>query len=286
MKRKMASKGFTLIELLVVMGLMALLTAMIFSNSFGMSQAASYAAAQEAVYNTLQMARQRACIDGKDVYVIIQNEKDKPHQLAIIEGYGRISVEYQHGTHPDSKIEADGFIVDNEYSLQRPSKTAKVEIYNFSSLAKAQLVAVRDEDENDFIPEIDISNHKREVLEEKQFKHHIRQLWLAPAKEGTRTLPLQANDWQFGTTYGFSVLPPQKIPKGFELSLDNGDTICFYSDGTSGVCNFKNGHNGDRNSTTATLLVTEKIARKSSKPIKIVVKSGNVTVEESAKTRK
>lgn len=294
MKRRNAQRpsGFTLIELLVVMGLMALLTAMVFSNSFGMSQAASYAAAEETVYNVLQTARQRACIDGQDVYVVVVADKGRAGGqacLAIIEGSGLVSVGYQQGVHPDKgKAVSDGeagvlkgcagFIVDNGYSMQRPDK-AEVDVYNLTSLGKAVLVDVRDEDKADLVPLVDVRGGARHVVRDAGlFDHSIRQLWIKPAEDA----PFSAADWKAGTTYGFAILPPQRIPKGFVVSVDGGDTVCFYADGTSGVCDFKGG-GGAGGHGVATVKVTESMARKNSRPIEFQVRQGNVEIKKSAR---
>lgn len=289
MKRRMANRGFTLIELLVVMGLMALLTAMVFSNSFGMTQASAYSAAQETVYNVLQMARQRACIDGKDVYVILKTEDEKRPTLAIIEGYGRIAIEYKAGIRenaPDGD-KSKGYFVDNGYSMQRPTESS-VDIYNLTSGGQARLAGVDDKDEQDFIPEIDASRGQRTVADQFQFEHKVRQIWLAPVPKvgNSPAIPVTAGDWKAGELYGFSILPDQRLPKGFKIKLDKGDTICFYADGTSGVLDFSSGQGNTRNHDDVMIEVAEAVERKagqSDKTIRYSVKNGNIKFEASAK---
>lgn len=305
MKRRMANRGFTLIELLVVMGLMALLTAMVFSNSFGMSQATSYTAAQDTVFNVLQMAHQRACIDGKDVYVHLINPdptiapQDSP-RLAIIEGYGRISRGYESGTYPRQKelneknkrehthINVTGFFVDNGYSLSR-SEEDETDIYNFDSGDRAKLVGVIYGDssrESLPVPDINISGGNRIPEEDGfYFEHRIRQLWLAPSESGS----ISQSKWETGDMYGFAIMPDQRLPKGFTATVKEGiDTICFYADGSSGAINFTAGQGRTKNHGKATIqlaMTIDKDAgdRAKKRMIEIVVSGGDITVKSSAK---
>ena len=88
--------GFTLIELMVVMGLMILISSIVVSGTFGMTRSSSYRVAEDIVFNTLQMARQRACTDGKRVivaFMVDRSDNYEDNALSIVEATGTITEE-------------------------------------------------------------------------------------------------------------------------------------------------------------------------------------------------
>ena len=66
-----ARAAFTLMELLVVMSIMLIVSTILVAGYFGMTRAASYTAAETDVFNHLQLARQRASLDGTRVFVAV-----------------------------------------------------------------------------------------------------------------------------------------------------------------------------------------------------------------------
>ena len=66
--------GFSLIELLAVMAIVAMLSTLAVTSYFSAIRGMSSRTARDNFYNALMMARQRACIDGCRVSLIVFNE--------------------------------------------------------------------------------------------------------------------------------------------------------------------------------------------------------------------
>lgn len=263
--KKFKESGFTLIELLMVMMLMVLITTITVTGSFGMSRAASYTAAQDLVYNTLQIAKQRACLDGKPVFVVFQDFET----ILVVEGVGTVS-----------KILKDGgSFFDRtatfEIKERTDGKSTNVTIWNLTTGAHAgNVIATPEVEGTDTIPGLDVSADFGFV--------HCR---ITPRKDFNKS------EWNERDAYGFEVMPAKKLPKGFRLKFgsakDNAiknEIIVFNPDGTGGVG--KKDSNGKivADNSDAYIDVYEKI--KEDDPgtyIGIIVSSGVVSFNKKGK---
>lgn len=247
-------KGFTLIELMMVMLLMAIITTITASGSFGMSRAAAYSAAQDVVYNTLQAAKQRACLDGKRVFVVFQ-DKDT---ILIVEGAGSIT-----------KVLATGFS-DRTAALEISSAgNSGVTVWNLSTTtgvhARNVIASVRGNSGTEKIPGLDTDIYP------KSFSYEYEQCVITPRGDANNKDDpgnFNKSDWKEGDVYGFEVMPAKKMPKGFEIGFNGisnepkNSILYFNPDGTSGNC---------------TVYIYEKIAKDETKAVKITVNNGIIS---------
>lgn len=270
--KKISKSGFTLIELLMVMLLMVLVTTITVSGSFGMSRAASYTAAQDVVYNTLQNARQKACLDGKRVFVVLQDNET----MLVVEGVGTVTGK---GT---------GGIYDRTATFRIPQPTSSrpgPTVWNLSTGAHVKNVFTRTansnnedcywvEDEED-IPCVDESQDGR--FSDFRFGYRHCNITVSSGNP--------FSSWNIGDAYGFEVMPAKKMPKGFRIGLggvqnapDNA-IIVFSPDGTGGL-GIVQSSGITVGSGDVHLYVSEKIAGgDANKAIHIVISEGIISVE-------
>ena len=82
-----ARAAFTLMELLVVMSIMLIVSTILVAGYFGMTRAASYTAAETDVFNHLQLARQRASLDGTRVFFLLIDS----NSYVLVHGAGTLT---------------------------------------------------------------------------------------------------------------------------------------------------------------------------------------------------
>lgn len=215
MKTRRGKSGFTLIELLTVMAIMVLVTTIAISNYFGMNRSASFRAAQDVVYNTLQMAKQRACINGRNIYVVFLTKTD----FCVVEYYGTIS-----------EVNATA-MYDYYPDTVAPTTNTLMRIWNLTQA-------------NSYIPDGCITNSTRNglsvPLRKSSTKYSIKNV---RAITGTKH-----GAWKVGDEYGIEVMTVQRAPKGYEIGfgsktsqadLEKGKVMAvkFEPDGTISAIN-------------------------------------------------
>lgn len=96
-KRACGRPGFSLLELLAVMAIMSMLTTLAVSSYFAAIRGMTRRSAVKHFANTLILARQRACMEGAFVSVVIYNEitgvkdTDITPSYVICKGIGRVT---------------------------------------------------------------------------------------------------------------------------------------------------------------------------------------------------
>ena len=193
--------GFTLIELLTVMAIMVLVTTVAISNYSGMARAAAYRAAQDVVFNTLQMAKQRACIGGHDVFVVFPST----NEFSLIEGNGTISRIDNIGRLYDFYPDFETAVVTNcIWNLSNPSVTNSVKMY-FDNV------------------NFDVPLHSG-----NDTVYGISNVRIMEVQGGGK------KQWAVGDKYGTEVAQSQRVAKGYKIDVDSADkAVCFHPDGSS-----------------------------------------------------
>ena len=260
------NQGFTLIELMIVVGIMVLISAIVVSSSFGLSRASGYSAAENVVYNTLQLARQKACTDGKRVVVAFVSEKDKyeDDSLTAIEATGTVT---------GGGKNVGNYIQDRCANLAKYTASGKQSSGESSATlwnlrTGARVVGFR------ISIKKDISDDIPGTAKKGKFYYDATQI--NPLSGGS------FSNWEKGDPYGFEILPVQYLPKGFKIGLGStsaspaNTAIVFEPNGTS----FRANADGlTKAGDAAELWVYEEIAKsESSRAIKIKVDKGVVTV--------
>ncbi len=211
-----ARAAFTLMELLIVMGIMGFMTAVVTASYFGMTRAASYNASAGSVTKMLQLARQRANIDGSPVHVII---KDKSSYV-LVGILGNFTGDMKSSSSAGAMGEIHDIYTDlNEFT---DDTTTLPRIWNLGTEDTPKCldgiikrVRVRD---NVFIPNLFNEDYSplTTVIEFKSYE----------------------GNWDKGDRYGFEIFPEQTLPKGFNFgngsatALTSQKELIFYPDGT------------------------------------------------------
>jgi type II secretory pathway pseudopilin PulG len=118
--------AFTLIELLVVIAIIMIVSSILVASFFGMIRGSSYAAVEKNVFNTLTLARQRACIDRSRVCLMFQNSND----FVVVRAAGRVTrVDYANG----KVYDAYGDLSDDNAYTGTSGGPQGIKIYNMDT---------------------------------------------------------------------------------------------------------------------------------------------------------
>ncbi len=262
---KIRREGFTLIELMVVAGIMVLVTAIVVSSTFGMTRASGYTAAENVVYNTLQLAHQKACTDGKRVVVAFVGDQDEygDNSLTAIEAVGTVSEE-----------DAGNYIQDRCANMAKYTKDGKKDkgessndtVWNLETGAKVKSFTIQIKEVPGSIP----------GTTKDRFSYTVTQL--NPKAGGSGSF----SGWKKGAPYGFQIIPVQVLPLGFKIGMGAVGTspasslIVFEPNGSS----FRANANGmTKAADVAELWIYEEIAKDDKdRAIRIRVDKGVVKV--------
>ena len=258
MKRR---NGFTLIELMVVMGLMVLISSIVVSGSFGMTRSSSYRVAESTVFNTLQMARQLACTDGKRVVVAFA---DKDNALSVVVATGTIWEDVKGAYIQDrcanlakytgSGVQVGGKSTNTVWNLRTGAKFSGFTLTSDKNIEPQRIPGGGND----------------------KYAYAVSQL--------TPRSGFDKSFWKKGDPYGFQVTQPLVLPKGFKIgfgsvgSSPGGRLLVFEPDGTGFVgTSSKTGIT--QSSTTAELYLYEEIfSSDAKKAVHIKVANGIVSV--------
>lgn len=194
MKRK-GNGGFTLVELLVVVGLMVLVTSIVTTGAFGLSRGASFTSSKSTVSSMLEYARQKACIDGKDVVVCFY-EYERPggnyYSMGLFQRAGVVT-RIAGNTIADRYNTFSSDVENHEICNIGNGKVAKVVSYNNNSSREVPLSWLKDSG----------GNQVKVTYSEAQF-----------------TLS-SAQGFREGDGYGFALSDRKDFPKGFGMRFDS-----------------------------------------------------------------
>ncbi len=253
--------GFTLIELLVVMGIMILIGAVIVSSSFGMSRASGYQAAENVVYNTLQLAHERACTAGKRVVVAFVGNQNpyEDDSLTAIAAVGTVSEEVVGNYIQDRCANLAKYTENGKQNTGESSDT----VWNMATGAKVEGF------------DIEITTPAGRPFPDGSTGAYAYGVTQLRARKGS------FSGWKKGDPYGFQIIPVQVLPKGFKIGMGSvgaspSDTlIVFEPSGGS----FKASAAGMRDQGgVAELYIYEEISKNDpSRAIRIKVDNGVIS---------
>jgi len=246
-------QAFTLMELLVVMSIMLIISTILVAGYFGMTRAASYTAAETDVFNHLQLARQRASLDGTRVFFMLIDS----NSYVLVHGVGELTADMAQATTPAGKHR----FYDAYADLQTFTNDAsRVRVWNM--------------DKNVYGDDATVDATGDETLDAYpgSAERYARDTCMFEARLQNGT---KYDQWKKGDCYGFELYPRQVLPKGFFFDLGTAKslTIVFKPDGTAGQLKI----GGDVDNVDTTVTVFEKITTGDKGEIKIkVAKNGDI----------
>jgi prepilin-type N-terminal cleavage/methylation domain-containing protein len=239
--------GFSLIELLAVMAIVAMLSTLAVTSYFSAIRGMSSRTARDNFYNALMMARQRACIDGCRVSLIVFNEaaafdasgtaiSDLAASFVVCRELGRFS--FVSGNFLFDEFSDLGSLFRKKQAGDSANTSAgSVKLYNLSQGAWTlvgpyvdwKTVGSSADSSAELLYSGGSFSIKAHALE--RLKRHRIDREYEP-------------DWKTGDSYGVEITPIKSLPKGFvfdELNnnLTSGDTlkdvrsVTFEPDGTA-----------------------------------------------------
>jgi prepilin-type N-terminal cleavage/methylation domain-containing protein len=206
----MKRQGFTLLEMLIVITIMIFLTTISVMNYFGSMRAAGYTTVSNNVFSALLMARQRACVDNKQVMLMLVNATN----YAVYSAIGEVTAIV-----PDTfGAPSGGMVLIDEYS-DLTSWTLPTVV----NMSRPQSIAS--------VYSAGLSRHVRsEVNASGDFEPFTNNCFAIHA--------VLSGEWTEGDRYGIEVFSPQMLPKGFVFDPDTMTlpseqrVVLFAEDGT------------------------------------------------------
>lgn len=237
--------GFSLLELLAVMTIVAMLSTLAVTSYFSAIRGMEIRTACDSFYNALAMARQRACIDGCRVSVMIFNEaadfdpssgdvSDLAASFVVCRELGRLS-----------SVSGGGNRLVDEFSelptLFRPKREADsetsagaVKLYNLTQGAWTLVAPYYEE----------TSSRANLIYSGGSFGIKAHALVRLTGKGTASGAGGRSGvDWRAGDSYGVEILPVKTLPKGFvfgelentpasDKALTDLRSVTFEPDGT------------------------------------------------------
>ncbi|HNX35096.1 MAG TPA: type II secretion system protein [Kiritimatiellia bacterium] len=238
--------GFSLLELLAVMSIMAMLSALAVTSYFSAIRGMARRSAVKHLVNTLVLARQRACLEGSRISVVIYN---------AVSGYDKVSNE---------EIVVPSYVVCKEIG-KISYQASEYLIDEFASLDKIfgsgeNLNDLKEDGERNSIRVYNLTNggwwevYPKVMEQNGVFTDRASALEIAknpaatvkydiPAfafvKNKSVANPNEPSSWEVNDAYGIEAAPVNSLPRGFwfEKLKDktNKGVICFtfLPDGTA-----------------------------------------------------
>ncbi|MBP5510725.1 MAG: prepilin-type N-terminal cleavage/methylation domain-containing protein [Kiritimatiellae bacterium] len=250
--RVVFKKGFTLVELLTVMAIMAMLSTIAVSSYFTAIRGMARRSALKHLANTFVLARQRACMEGASMSVMIFNEitgYDNTEAstgsgtsfnptYVICRKLGRISCLPDNGSGKgdhlvDEFLSLDvlfGSILDeNETNYKRDHELESFRLYN---LTRGKWSDVYPKVVEELLDNRTSSAKGSESFsDQKKYKHDLPVYAFIVQNQNSV-------NWRVCDAYGIEVSPPNTLPRGFifpDLNEDKEEdviTVTFNPDGT------------------------------------------------------
>jgi len=235
-KKRKRSRGFSLLELLAVMSIMAMLTTLAVTSYFNAIRGMTRRSAAKHFANSLILARQRACLEGVRVSVMVFNEitgydGSNPTVVpsyVVCKEVGKIS------------FKSGDMLIDEFAPLDKMFGTAAA---SGSYLGSMRLYNLTQGGWWQVKPSVE-----KHDLTSRGSAYQPSKSYTIPAYGFTKNSNVKnSNDatWKVGDTYGVEASPPGSLPKGFKfVELDGASNnepdnvnearfITFLPDGTA-----------------------------------------------------
>lgn len=213
--------GFSLLELLAVMAIVAMLSTLAVTSYFSAIRGMGTRTARRNFTNALSMARQRACIDGCRVSLIIFNEvaefgpdgkvKDLAASYVVCRELGRISFVRSDKLFDEFADLENLFTGGSSSGSAAASVAGAVKIYN---LTRGTWTLVKPGAVQDTVgspAELHYSDPNN------KFSIKAFALQQIPGIQSSGKYGKETN-WKIGDSYGIEVMPVQALPKGFKFN--------------------------------------------------------------------
>ncbi len=222
MKKDSSRKGgFSLLELMAVMAIVAMLSTLAVTSYFSAIRGMGRRTARRNFTNALSMARQRACIDGCRVSLIIFNEvaefeadgakfKDLAASYVVCRELGRISFVRSNRLFDEFADLGALFKSGSLSAAPAGSVAGAVKIYNLSqgTWALVKPGAVQD-----------TVGSPAELLYSDPGNTFPIQAYALQQLSGAGLRSVGGKTgWAVGDSYGIEVMPVQSLPKGFQFN--------------------------------------------------------------------
>ena len=234
-KKRKHSRGFSLLELLAVMSIMAMLTTLAVTSYFNAIRGMTRRSAVKHFANSLILARQRACLEGVRVSVMVFNEITgyEGSEVAVVPSYvvckevGKISNISQ------------GKLIDEFAPLDKMFGTAAAGASYLGSMRLYNLTQGKWWQVNPSVVSHNLSGRASAYQPPKSYT--------LPVYGFTKNANVKNSNeatWNVGDTYGVESAPPGSLPKGFKfVELDGASNnepdnvskvvcVTFLPDGT------------------------------------------------------
>ena len=238
--KRSARRGFSLLELLAVMSIMAMLTTLAVTSYFSAIQGMTRRSAVKHFVNALILARQRACLEGTRVSVVLFNEVtgyEKDRELVapsfvVCKEIGRISfVEANKFGDEFSDLGSMFNNAQTETLKQNASYRGSIRIYNLTQGRWSQV--------RPWVSIEQVSDRESALKPGTLYDMSV----FAFQEYTTSEVP-NANraTWKIGDSYGIEASPINSLPRGFEFvgmetdgnnSSTKSKCITFQTDGRS-----------------------------------------------------
>ena len=226
-KNKRFADGFSLLELLAVISIMAMLSTLAVTSYFSAVRGMASRSAQRNFQSMLVFARQRACIEGARVSLMVFNEvglydadgktvKDWIPSYVVCKEIGRLSLVsgtrlFDEFSDLDKMFSVKQGNDDNEYS-----ESDGVRLYN---LTAGQWTMVYP-----YVEEAVPGGSDAKLLYSNVSKKIKAYAFTTTGKRSSGN-----KEWRAGDAYGVEVTPVQKLPRGFTFSgLSENDSAVQY----------------------------------------------------------
>lgn len=223
-------RGFSLLELLAVMSIMAMLTALAVTSYFNAIRGMTRRSAVKHFANSLILARQRACLEGVRVSVMVFNEitgynaKNEPEivpSYVVCKETGRITAISQ------------GKLIDEFASLDKMfPKPAGMSAGYLGSMRLYNLTQGKWTQVFPWAESHNLTGRHSSYLP-KSYEYPVYGF-----TKNTNVKNSNEATWEVGDMYGVEAAPPGSLPKGFQfrqLDDDVDRVVCFtfMPDGTA-----------------------------------------------------
>ena len=240
--KKKGRRGFSLLELLAVMSIMAMLTTLAVTSYFSAIRSMTRRSAVKHLVNTLILARQRACMEGARISVVVFNEitgasnTDVTPSYVICREIGRMT--YVSGTDlVDEFTEIDRLFGTKGYGL---NYRGSMKLYDLSrggwSLVFPWVQTYPwGTSDSGLHPRFSASDNPKMTPTERLSGYSLN---VFQFKVNGNVNNLNPADWKIGDAYGIEVSPPGALPRNFWFTLLQNDaskvvTVTFQPDGTA-----------------------------------------------------